>query len=148
MNADLIDELKLEYEIKAKKLNIQFELVINNILFESLGTFAVQHIKAKNYSIIELDLEKVVEKLPAKDKIRIYKRKLFDDTKHYKIFRLIDFIEIKNNLFPVVIDFIDEKTLTIRDGYHRMILLNFLNYKRVPFMVHNNKVEIAKDFFS
>jgi hypothetical protein len=133
-----LNEKVTEYENRALggnfSLKINFETDISKIDVTKLRTEINDDLQ-RDYELIALDVEKVVSRV-GKDFERVFsKTELFVMKDYIDTARLIEFIEAGNKIYPPILTPIDNDTIVIRDGNHRIGLLRFLGHSPIPFLV-------------
>jgi hypothetical protein len=139
-----LDKKLAEYKKKIKdgnfSLTIDWETDITKINLNTLKTSLIEDIKNRlvsDYSIVWLDLDKVVALVSQKPDSVFPKDNLWKRRQPETIARVIEFIEEKNKIIPALIQPVDKNTLAIIDGNHRIALCRFLKLDKIPFIVEN-----------
>jgi hypothetical protein len=124
-------ELKLEMNF----VNSTSEMNMGELRTEFCGNI-------NDYSVVELNVNKVVSQLGHDGEIRYPLGKLIVD---YHTVGVIELIEQGTEIIPPEIRFINNGLWKVIDGQHRISLMRYLKLKSAKFLVRTNNLSFCKE---
>jgi hypothetical protein len=131
------------------KLNINWQKDINNVNLSDLKSPLSEDLIANltdNNLIIELNLDKIVNSA-CEDANKVFPTdKLWKVRASENIVRLIETIESEIKIIPPIIKFLENNTVAIIDGNHRIAISRFLKLEKIPFIISKDDLSKFQEF--
>lgn len=132
-----IFNLKIEWNTDISKIDL-------SVLKDKLNDEIINRLK-NDYCIKELLLNKVVGNYCTNPDEIFPLDNLWQIRQEHNIARLIDYVENHDDVIPPIIKPMEESSLSIIDGHHRIALSRYLKLERIPFIIEKKYLKFADE---